>query len=213
MEYSWVWKAVLIVLVGTFLLRVAGRKSISQMTLAQTVIMIGLGSLLVQPVTGNGLFETFGVGGVLVATLFVMELLQVKSDKFEKFITGKAKILIEKGQLNEKNIKKVRMTVDQLEMSLRQANVSKLTDVEWATLEPNGQIGFILKPSAQPVTTKQFESLQQDVQTIKTFLEALVLSDTSAPKRPKQEASQTENELFKEVKNKDHDYNVPKHLQ
>jgi uncharacterized membrane protein YcaP (DUF421 family) len=183
------------------------------MTLAQTVIMIGLGSLLIQPVTGHGLFVTFAVGGVLVATLFVMELLQAKSDKFEKFITGKSKVLIEKGQLNEKNMKKLRMTVDQLEMSLRQSNVISISDVEMATLEPNGQLDFVLKSYAQPVTTKQFDSLQQDVQTIKTLLEALILSDTSAPKRPEQEASQTENELFKEVKNKSHNYEVPKHLQ
>jgi uncharacterized membrane protein YcaP (DUF421 family) len=213
LELKWVWEAVLIVLVGTMLLRVAGRKSISQMTLAQTVIMIGIGSLLIQPVTGHGLFVTFAVGGVLVVTLFIIEFLQVKSDKFEKIITGKSKVLIEKGQLNEKNLKKIRMTVDQLEMSLRQASVTSISDVEMATLEPNGQLGFVLKSYAQPVTTKQFDSLQQDVQTIKTLLEALVLSDTSIPKRPKQEASQTENELFKEVKNKSHDYEIPKHLQ
>ena len=46
MDLDWIWKAVLIVLSGTLLLRIAGRKSISQMTLAQTVIMIGIGSLL-----------------------------------------------------------------------------------------------------------------------------------------------------------------------
>lgn len=210
LQFDWVWHSVLIVIVGTLLLRIAGRKSISQMTLAQTVIMIGLGSLLIQPVTGRGLFVTFAVGGVLVLTLVVIEFLQIKSDKIEKFITGKSKILIEKGQLNEKNLRKLRMTVDQLEMALRQSSVNKISDVEWATLEPNGRVAFILKPSAQPVTTKQFESLKQDVQTIKTLLEAVMLSDTSIPK---QDSPQNNSELFKEVKNKSHEYDVPKHLQ
>ncbi|MEW8987383.1 MAG: hypothetical protein AB2401_10360, partial [Bacillus sp. (in: firmicutes)] len=60
------------------------------------------------------------------------------------------------------------------------------------------------------VTTKQFESLSQDVQTIKTLLEAFMLSVTSVPK---QDPQQNNSDLFKEVKNKSHEYDVPKHLQ
>lgn len=114
MEWDWIWKAVLMVIVGTILLRIAGRKSIAQMTLAQTVIMIAIGSLLIQPVAGKNVWVTFGVGSVLVATLIVIEFLQVKSDAFEKLITGKSIPLIENGQLVEKNLKKLRLTVDQL---------------------------------------------------------------------------------------------------
>src|SRR5699024_1130542 len=90
MEFDWIWKAILIIIVGTFLLRIAGRKSISQMTLAQTVLMIGIGSLLIQPVSGENIWVTFGVGAILVITLFVMEYTQLKFDGIEKIITGKA---------------------------------------------------------------------------------------------------------------------------
>ncbi|SER21889.1 hypothetical protein [Piscibacillus halophilus] len=62
MSLDLLWKAVLIVLVGTMLLRIAGRKTISQMTLAETVIMIAIGSLLIQPVSGNNLGVTFIIG-------------------------------------------------------------------------------------------------------------------------------------------------------
>lgn len=164
MEFDWIWKAVLIVLGGTFLLRFAGRKSISQMTLPQTVIMIGIGSLLIQPVAGNNIWETLAVGAVLVSTLFLMEYAQVKGNIFEKIITGKSKVLIKNGQLQEKNLKKLRLTVDQLEMNLRLKNVLNISDVEWATLEPNGQVGFTLKKEAQPVTKKEFQQLATDIQ-------------------------------------------------
>ena len=139
---DWIWKAVLIIIVGTFILRIAGRKSISQMTLSQTVIMIAIGSLLIQPVSGKNIWVTFGVGAVLVFTLFVMEWLQVKVDFMEKYLTGRSVAIIVNGVLQEKEMKKLRFTVDQLEMKLRQQNVTSIGDIESATLEPNGQVGL-----------------------------------------------------------------------
>lgn len=161
MEWDYIWKAILVVIAGTVLLRIAGRKTISQMTLAETVIMIGIGSLLIQPVAGKDIWTTILVGGVLVGTLLVMEFIQIKSDAVEKLITGKAKIVIDNGTLDEQNLRKLRLSVDQLEMKLRQNSVSKISDVKWATLEPNGQLGFELKQDAQPVTKKDLEELKQ----------------------------------------------------
>jgi uncharacterized membrane protein YcaP (DUF421 family) len=208
MEFDWIWKAVIIILGGTFLLRFAGRKSISQMTLAQTVIMIGIGSLLIQPVAGKNIWVTLGVGAVLVATLVVMEFAQLKSDKVEKFITGKSKVVVENGVLVEKNLRKMRLTVDQLEMKLRQSNVSKISDVRWATLEPNGQLGYMLMPEAQPITNKQFEMLQQDIQMIKQLLNPLLSGQSN-----QQTQENEEQNIFKEVDTKSHLSSPPQHLQ
>ncbi len=59
MSYAWIWKAVVITLVGTMLLRLAGRRSISQMTAVQTLIMISIGTLLIQPISGSNLGVPF----------------------------------------------------------------------------------------------------------------------------------------------------------
>ncbi|HLS07394.1 MAG TPA: DUF421 domain-containing protein, partial [Bacillota bacterium] len=79
MDYNLIWQAILIIIGGTFLLRLAGRKTISQMTLAETILMISIGTLLIQPVTGKNIWVTFVIGAVLVATLFLMEYGQLKS--------------------------------------------------------------------------------------------------------------------------------------
>jgi uncharacterized membrane protein YcaP (DUF421 family) len=207
MEWSWIWKSVLIVLGGTLLLRIAGRKSISQMTLAQTVIMIGIGSLLIQPLAGENVWTTLGVGILLVITLIIMEFVQVKSDKIETLITGKAKVLIENGRLNEKNLKKYRLTVDQLEMNFRQNNIARMSDVEWATLEPNGQIGYSLKQDAQPATSKQLRELKEELQQLKDLL---LVSQAGNQKSTTDQGSN----LFTEVARTSHGENEPlKHLQ
>ncbi|MGD6901078.1 DUF421 domain-containing protein [Bacillus infantis] len=205
MDLNWIWKSILIVVAGTLLLRIAGRKSISQMTLAQTVIMIGIGSLLIQPLAGKNIWTTIIVGAILVVTLVIMELLQVKFDKIEKFITGRAKVLINNGNLDEKGLKKVRLTVDQLEMKLRQNNVSSLQDVKWATLEPNGQIGFELKEDAKPALKKDLQMLQQQMNQM-----IMLLKGSTVPMPPNDSSKQ---DLFAEVARKSHTAEPPEHLQ
>ncbi|WP_423797913.1 DUF421 domain-containing protein [Neobacillus sp. SAB-20_R2A] len=213
MEWSYLWKAVLIVIAGTILLRIAGRKTISQMTLAETVVMIAIGTLLAQPVAGRDLRTTFMVGAVFVATLLVMEFVQMKSDKIEKAITGKAKVVIDNGNLNETNLRKLRLSVDQLEMKLRQKSVTKISDVKWATLEPNGQLGLELKEEAQPVTKKDFEEFKQTIvnlipsnSQISHINEVLQLLNNKV--KP-----ESQEDIFAEVKNQEHTSPPPKYLQ
>ncbi len=208
MEFDWIWNSILVVVGGTLLLRLAGRKSISQMTLAQVVIMIGIGSLLIEPVSGDSIWTTLAVGLILVLTLIVMEYAQVKSDKFERFITGQSKIIIEDGVLNEENLRKLRFTVDQLEMKLRQHNVAVISDVRWATLEANGQVGYELKEEAQPVTKKEFQQLQADVQQLINLLEPAFAKGFSIHM-----LSEKEEDIFTEVAEETANNNGPDHLQ
>lgn len=202
---DWIWKAVLIISVGTIILRIAGRKSISQMTLAQTVIMIGIGSLLIQPVSGKNIWVTFGVGGVLVLTLLVIEFLQVKFDFIEKFLTGRAVTIIENGSLKEDHIKKLRFTVDQLEMKLRQNSVTNINDVKTATLEPNGQIGVELKENKQPATKEDINNIMKELVHLRNSLS----SDQAFQKS----ATVQEANIFNEVESQNNTPEPPQRLQ
>ena len=90
---------------GTIILRIGGRKKISQMTIPQTVMMIAIGTLLIQPVSGRGLWATFGVAGLLVLCLMITEFIQLKFDNAETAISGKAVSVIENGTITESNLK------------------------------------------------------------------------------------------------------------
>ncbi|EPY2305148.1 DUF421 domain-containing protein [Clostridium sporogenes] len=120
MDLNWIWQAILIFIIGTFILRVGGRKSISQMTISQTIVMIGLGSLLIQPVSGKGLLITFLIALILTVLMIITEYLEIKVDFLETLFSGKAVIVVENGKPNIKNLKKLRMSIDRLETRLRQ---------------------------------------------------------------------------------------------
>ncbi|OYD09793.1 DUF421 domain-containing protein [Paludifilum halophilum] len=201
MDWSWIWKAILVLFVGTFLLRLAGRKSISQMTLAQTVIMISIGSLLIQPVSGSNVWVTFGVAALMIFTLLFLEFAQIKFDIFENMITGKAKVVIENGIPHESNLKKLRLTVDQLETRLRQENISKISDVRWATLEPSGQMGVELKETAKYATKGDIQKLLNYIQSVTAS------SEGSNP------AVDNDYNIFDEVPMEEHTDPPPEHMQ
>ena len=156
---NFVWQSVLMFLAGVLLLRIAGRKSISQMTLAQTVVMISIGTIIIQPIVETSVWKTIIASVIFIGSLILLEFLQLKFNFIEKFITGKSKIVIQNGKIEKINLRKLRLTADQLEMRLRTIGIARISDVKMATLEPNGQMGYELMDDAKPLTVGEFQNL------------------------------------------------------
>lgn len=158
-DFDFIWKAVLVFLGGFFLIRIIGRKSVAQLTVSTTIVMIAVGAIFVQPIVVDTVPKTLITIAVFIVILIGMEYLQLKSNFFEKLFHGKAKVVIENGKLNTQNLKKMRITVDKLEMQLRQSNISSIADVKIGTIEPNGQFGYELVDDAKPLTIREFKHL------------------------------------------------------
>lgn len=152
-------RALILVFAGTFLLRISGRQSISQMTSPQLIVMLSIGALIIQPINASTIWRTVLAVGVFVGALTLMEYLQVKFNFIESFISGKSAVVIENGEIKPDALRKLRMTVDQLEMRLRQHAIGNFQDVKIATIEPNGELGYELMRHAKPVTIGELEQL------------------------------------------------------
>ena len=188
-----VWQTILIFYVGRMILRVGGRKSISQMTITQVIVMVGIGSLLIQPVSGKGLLTTFAVALLITVLMVITEYLEMKFDILETISTGKAKIVIENGKLNIKNLRKLRMSVDRLETRLRQSGISSIEDVKYATIEVSGQVGYELNENKKPVTKEDFNLLMSEISQLK-----MLLGINTNPQLNQNQA----NNIFSEIKTK-----------
>ena len=203
MDLHFIWKSVVIVFGGILILRLAGRKSISQLTVAQTVMMIAVGSLIIQPVSERNIWITMVITFLLVITLLLIEYLVLKFDPLERFFYGQSIIVVEDGKMNERNLKKLRLTVDMLEVRLRQQGVQKISDLQWATIESNGQLGYMLKPEKQYAT-------KEDINMLISLFRANV--NPSLPSNLSASSNQTST-LFSEIKNNEHDKEPPEHLK
>ncbi len=53
----------------------------------------------------------------------------------------------------------MRLTIDKLEMHIRQQGVSNISEIKNATIEPNGQLGYELMPDSRPLTVGEFKKL------------------------------------------------------
>ena len=195
MDLHFIWKSFVIVFGGILILRLAGRKSISQLTVAQTVLMVAVGSLIIQPVGDRSIWITMLITLLLVLFLIVVEYIVLKSDKLETFFYGKSIIVVENGIIIDKNLAKIRLTVDMLEVRLRQQGIQNISDLQWATIESNGQIGYLLKPEKQYAT-------KEDIQKLLALFQA-----------NEQNITNSTNNLFTEVKNKTHKEEPPTHLK
>ena len=188
---------VLVVIVGTVLLRIAGRKSISQMTIAETVVMISIGNVLVQPLVERSLGIALVVAATMVATIYFLSFLQVKYDIAENIFTGKSIVVIRDGKINLENLNRLRLTVDQLETQLREGNVSNIQDIKVATIEPSGQLGFELNQNSQNATKEDIERLVKLIE--KQGQKGIKFNRAELKRKSKNANKEKQKNLFSEV--------------
>lgn len=102
---------------------------------------------------------TVGVWGVMAVGL---KLVVANFRSAGDVVNGKPTVIIENGQVLEKNLRKSRLTVTDLMAFLRERGAFALADVEMALLEPDGQMSVLKKSSLQPVTPRTAGIAAQD---------------------------------------------------
>lgn len=196
MDFTLLWQTIFTFVFGIIALRIAGRKSLAQTTVAETVVMIAVGTVLIEPLVGKDMWRTFGAVTIIIMTLYILEYVQLKWPFMEQILTGKAVVVIEDGHIQTDNLRKLRMTVEQLEIYLRQASVTRVEEVKYATIEPNGQLGFILNENAEPLTKADYQRLMNKLESIERLVGGTVEPNKQALSRFEQPAD----DLFSEVK-------------
>jgi uncharacterized membrane protein YcaP (DUF421 family) len=166
----WIWETVLIVIVGTVLMRIGGRKSISQMTIAQTVVIISIGKVLIEPVAKKDFGTNFLIAAVMIFVLLVIEFLMLKSKKLKDLIGGKPVVVIQNGSMVIKNMKKLRMPVPELEAMLRQHGIKNIADIDYATIDPNGEIGYRWRREKEPSTYEDIQKIHDRLNRMEELL-------------------------------------------
>jgi uncharacterized membrane protein YcaP (DUF421 family) len=155
MDLKFIGEALILLFSGTLLLRLAGKKSIAKMTSLEVIIILALGTTMGHAIKENKLWQIIVILTVFVLFLVIVQYLQLKFAKIERYLTGNATVVILNGQIKFDNLKKLRMTTKQLEARLRHKGVSYISDVKTATIESDGGLGYELMEDAQPITRKE----------------------------------------------------------
>jgi uncharacterized membrane protein YcaP (DUF421 family) len=132
------------------LTRIVGRRELSSLEPFDLILLVTIGDLVQQGVTQND----FSVTGMLLAVgtiaLFTVlfSYLPWKFQILRPVLEGIPVILIEDGKVIERNLKRNRLTQEEVAAAARVQQIASLADVRWAVLETSGQISFIPKSSS-----------------------------------------------------------------
>lgn len=178
-ELPYTLKFVLILVSGVILLRLAGKRSISQMTVPETVLMIAIGTLLIQPLAPRTEWAAVYGGTLLVGGMVLLSFMQIWMPKFRKWVYGVPSVLIRNGSVDVGELKRARMTMDQLEMRLRQQQVGNVLDVKKAALEPSGQMSVVLSENKKSAEKGDVQMILDELQLLKTQMNSLVTTNSA----------------------------------
>jgi uncharacterized membrane protein YcaP (DUF421 family) len=142
-----VLRAIVLYAFVVFVMRVIGRRELSSMTPFDLVLLIVLGDAIQQGLTQDDYSVTGAILAVAtIATLQVFtSYLSYRSKKARTVLEGEPIVLIDHGQIVERNLTRERMTEDEVAEEMRQQQIASLDEVDWAIVEANGSISFIKK--------------------------------------------------------------------
>ena len=146
-------RSIIIYIIVLFTMRLMGKKEIGQLQPFELTIAIMIADLASIPMSDTGIPLTNGIIPILglLVMNFIISIINLKSMAIRAVISGKPTILVYRGKIDEKNLRKEKVTLNELQERLRQNNVFSLADVEYAILETSGQLTVIQKPEKRNI--------------------------------------------------------------
>ncbi len=127
--------------------RLMGKREIGELSVLDLVVFIMIGEMAVVAIENHSepVVNTLLPMVVLLGIQIALALFSLHSNRFRKLIDGKPSILISKGKIDEKEMRKQRYNFDDLLMQLRSKDIDNIADVEFAILETSGELSVVKK--------------------------------------------------------------------
>ncbi len=146
-------RTLLLYLLVVVVMRMMGKRQVAQMQPFELVIMIMIADLAATPMEDVGIPLINGIIPIIVllSIQVLTSYFSLKSESFRDFVCGKPSILIHKGRIDQSEMHRLRININDLLEALRNKNYFNISDVEYAILETNGQMSITPKADKRPV--------------------------------------------------------------
>ena len=157
--FSTIIKGILIYVLALILSKLIGIKIISQMNFFDFIVGVSVGSMIAKIIINKDHVVFSGIVALVTFALLTIltSYLNLKSYSARRIINAKTLILVENGRIIDKNMKRLRITINELMMKLREKDVFNLEDVQFAIMESNGQLSVLIKANKKPITPYDME--------------------------------------------------------
>jgi len=164
-------RSLLLYTVLAITIRIMGKRQIGQLQPFEFVIAVLIAELAGIPMSDTDIPLANGLVAILTLMISQVTLayITLKSNRARGIICGTPSILIEKGKIMEKEMRRLRYNINDLIEQLRLKGYPNIADVDFAILETDGQLSVIPKPAKRPVVaedlniTSRYEGLPLSV--------------------------------------------------
>jgi uncharacterized membrane protein YcaP (DUF421 family) len=129
------------------LMRVLGRRELSSLEPFDLILLVVLGDAIQQGLTQDDYSVTGAM--IVISTIGILAVLtsylNFRLPWMRRVLDGRPIVMIQDGKVIEQNMKRERITVEELAEAARGEQIASLEDVKWAVFEPSGKISFIMK--------------------------------------------------------------------
>lgn len=150
-------RAVIIYIAVIIALRIMGKRQIGEMTPHELVITILVSQVAIIPLQDNAMPLANMIIPILIFVSFeiIVSAVSMKSISFRNIIQGKPIFVIRNGKVDEKQLKRLRITIDDLMDAVREKGYFDLSEIQDAVVETNGTVSVLPKTKENPVTPSQ----------------------------------------------------------
>ncbi len=147
-------KTVILYFFAMLVIRLMGKRQAGELQPFELIIAVMIAEVAATPMDGPGIPITYGIVPVIVLLVMhnAIAFVSIKSDKLRAFFSGKPSIVIHKGIICHKELKRLSYNLNDLLEQLRTKDVMSLSDVHYAVLETNGELSVMLKPEKRGLT-------------------------------------------------------------
>ncbi|MCY9017468.1 DUF421 domain-containing protein [Priestia megaterium] len=139
--------------------RIMGKKQVSQLTYFNYITGITIGAVAASITIDTSIDMSDGFTSIVCWSLLtvLVSYINLKSPKARILLDGQPTIVIKNGEILEKTLAGLRLNMDDLSMLLREKNIFSTQEVDYAVLEPDGQLSVLKKVDQQSVTKKDLK--------------------------------------------------------
>ena len=187
-------------LVLFLLSKIMGYRAISELSFFDYVVGITIGSVAAEMSTNLDMEWWKGVTAMAVYAILdvIFSFISQKSNAARQIINGSPIILIYKGKIYKKNLRKARIELNDLLSSARAAGYFNIADIDYAMMETTGKISFMPVPLKRPLNPKDFNfAPQSEGLTVNVIMDGRIMEDDLA------DAKIDKSDLIKRVKQQD----------
>lgn len=155
----YVFRVTIIYLLITVSMRLLGKRQIGEMQPAELVVTLLLGEIFSIPMQDISIPMSSIIVPVFLIVSYEMitSVISLKSIKFRQLLQGNSVVLIKDGKLDQKQLKNLRMTTDDLLEALRKKDVFDISTVQYAVVETDGSLNVMLKAGETAVKNKNMD--------------------------------------------------------